>query len=343
MTAVTSSCSRAIVHSDWIVYIAEPSACSASTGRSGQATAAPTATGRPCRSRRRSACSQSWRRRPGGRARRQDAAGVAPRRRRSRPRAATRATAAASAVGGQRAGRALGPRRRRRRCRPSAPTSSASASSAPSASSRAGAELVHLAALGHQVARLAGVGEERDRAPSRRRGPGAAGRRAGAPPARRSTPIRSTAGRPAPRSVRAGKVSASSRAPVPAATRAADRSAASRSARAAEQQRDRLARAEHLRHLLEHLGRRPARPPGRRARRRGSAPSLHDTSAGRISVATWPGGPVAAAIASAASRRQVGGGSADRPSATRCARPSRCRTAAARRTGCGRSRGRRRC
>ena len=47
ITTVTSSCSRAIVHSDWIVYIAEPSPSSASTGRSGQATAAPTATGRP--------------------------------------------------------------------------------------------------------------------------------------------------------------------------------------------------------------------------------------------------------------------------------------------------------
>ena len=44
---VTSSCSRAIVHSDWIVYIAEPSPWSARTGRSGHATAAPTATGRP--------------------------------------------------------------------------------------------------------------------------------------------------------------------------------------------------------------------------------------------------------------------------------------------------------
>ena len=44
ITVVTSSDSRACVHSDWIVYIAEPSASSASTGRSGQATAAPVAT-----------------------------------------------------------------------------------------------------------------------------------------------------------------------------------------------------------------------------------------------------------------------------------------------------------
>ena len=34
----------------------------------------------------------------------------------------------------------------------------------------------------------------------------------------------------------------------------------------------------------------------------GEAPSFHDTSAGKISVATWPGGPTAAATASAASR-----------------------------------------
>ncbi len=33
----------------------------------------------------------------------------------------------------------------------------------------------------------------------------------------------------------------------------------------------------------------------------GTPPSLHDTSAGRISVATWPGGPIAAATACAAS------------------------------------------
>ena len=33
----------------------------------------------------------------------------------------------------------------------------------------------------------------------------------------------------------------------------------------------------------------------------GSAPSDHETSAGRISVATWPGGPIAAAMASTAS------------------------------------------
>ena len=35
----------------------------------------------------------------------------------------------------------------------------------------------------------------------------------------------------------------------------------------------------------------------------GTPPSLHDTSAGRISVATWPGGPIAVAMASAARTR----------------------------------------
>ena len=47
MMAMTLSFSRAIVHSAWMVYIAEPSPISASTGRSGQAMAAPTALGRP--------------------------------------------------------------------------------------------------------------------------------------------------------------------------------------------------------------------------------------------------------------------------------------------------------
>jgi len=46
-TVVTFSFSLAIVHSDWIVYRLLPSASMAITGRSGAATAAPTATGRP--------------------------------------------------------------------------------------------------------------------------------------------------------------------------------------------------------------------------------------------------------------------------------------------------------
>ena len=47
MTVVMSSCSRACVHSADAVYMALPSASSASTGRSGQAIAAPAASGRP--------------------------------------------------------------------------------------------------------------------------------------------------------------------------------------------------------------------------------------------------------------------------------------------------------
>ena len=59
ITVVTSSDSRAWVHSAWIVYIAEPSASSASTGRSGQATAAPVASGRPTPIAPPVSCSQS--------------------------------------------------------------------------------------------------------------------------------------------------------------------------------------------------------------------------------------------------------------------------------------------
>ena len=46
-SVVMLSCSRACVHSDWIVYIAEPSAWILTTGRSGHATAAPVAIGMP--------------------------------------------------------------------------------------------------------------------------------------------------------------------------------------------------------------------------------------------------------------------------------------------------------
>ena len=47
MTFVTFRPSRACVQSACNVYIAPPSPCSASTGRSGQATAAPVASGSP--------------------------------------------------------------------------------------------------------------------------------------------------------------------------------------------------------------------------------------------------------------------------------------------------------
>jgi hypothetical protein len=47
MSVTTGSCSRAIVHSDWMVYCALPSDCSATTLRPGAAIEAPTAAGRP--------------------------------------------------------------------------------------------------------------------------------------------------------------------------------------------------------------------------------------------------------------------------------------------------------
>jgi hypothetical protein len=47
MMLMTLSFSRAMVQSAWMVYIDVPSPISASTGRSGQAMAAPTALGRP--------------------------------------------------------------------------------------------------------------------------------------------------------------------------------------------------------------------------------------------------------------------------------------------------------
>ncbi|MCY1530693.1 hypothetical protein D9M68_658920 [compost metagenome] len=58
-TTVTSSRSRAMVHSDCSVYMAEPSACSDTTRRSGAATAAPTASGRPSPMAPPVSCSQS--------------------------------------------------------------------------------------------------------------------------------------------------------------------------------------------------------------------------------------------------------------------------------------------
>ena len=48
MRTVTSRFSLTIVQRDCTVYMAEPSASSASTFRSGQATAAPSASGNPC-------------------------------------------------------------------------------------------------------------------------------------------------------------------------------------------------------------------------------------------------------------------------------------------------------
>ena len=60
MTVVTSSPSRAWVHSDCSVYMALPSACRLRTWRSGQATAAPVATGMPWPMAPPVRLSQSW-------------------------------------------------------------------------------------------------------------------------------------------------------------------------------------------------------------------------------------------------------------------------------------------
>ena len=112
---------------------------------------------------------------------------------------------------------------------------------------------------------------------------------------------RSTGGTPAPRSIRVGKTSASSFVPVAAAIFPAATSAGSRNARppsrSALDPRPRSTLA--ISSTISAFATGAAGGAGGGA---GCAPSPHDTSAGRISVATWPGGPLAAAIASAASR-----------------------------------------
>ena len=283
--------------------------------------------------------------RAGGRAREPTARRCWPRRRRSRPRAASAPRASATASPFERAGRPVGPvscgrpsgrrvgadhvgevlraRRPRRRRR-----SASTCTSQP---------------VGHEVARLLRVGEERHRrlrvdeheVPQSRRAARSRTRRGsrGARPPGGRRPVR----------VRAGNVSHSSLAPVAPATRPAATSPASRTAlpptRSAAGSPERSALAAASTASSATAARRPTAAGGA-----GSAPSLQLRSAGRTSVATWPGGPSAAATASAASRRDVGGGrGACRSSPTRCGRRCRCRTAAARRTASDRWRGRRRC
>ena len=206
-------------------------------------------------------------------------------------------------------------------------------------------EHVHLAAVGHEVARLVGVGEERHR----RAGvdehevaqPGELrlrhlaevlqlldGRDAGAALGARRRTSRRAAGRP-----------------VPAATRAAATSGRAPQRRAAEQQGHRLARAQRPWRRRRRRRRRPSAGVAARERRRtGAAPSLHDTSAGRISVATWPGRaarPRRRPRPSSGTGRPCAPGG--RSSPTRCAPRCRCRSSTVRRSGRGRWRGRRRC
>ena len=108
-------------------------------------------------------------------------------------------------------------------------------------------------------------------------------------------------GTPAPRSKRVGNTSAYSRAPVAVASRWAATSAGSRNPRPPS----RIAVDTRPRSAFATVSTTSASATGG-AGRSGTAarvpPSPHETSAGRISVATWPGGPTAAAIASAASR-----------------------------------------
>ena len=307
ITTVTSSCSRAIVHSDWIVYIAEPSASSAITGRSGHATAAPTADGQPLPDRAAGERQHVVPRRSGRVRRRASCPMSPPRRRRSRPRAGSRRSAwqtlsAVSApVGGAGRFAAASPG-----IAPFAPSASASASSAPDHVVRRRRELVDLAPVGHEVALLARVGEERHgrlgvdqhqvleparAAPRRARRTTRSARRPAAP--RRAACAwgrsrRAAWRRSRPRSARrrAGRARA-----------ARGRRAGSRSCRRCAAPGDRLHRGGEVAVVAA-----PAAPTAARA----SAPSVHDTSAGRISVATCPGGPLAAAIASTASRAKIG-------------------------------------
>ena len=138
ITVVTSSCSRAWVHSAWIVYIAEPSASRASTGGPGRRRPRRwPAAGRRRSPRRSAAASRAGRSRPwpptcarcwcSTRRRRSPPRAASPRRRRPAWRRSARRS-------GARGGRGVGDRRRRRRPRRPAAASAPAASSRPVAS-----------------------------------------------------------------------------------------------------------------------------------------------------------------------------------------------------------------
>ena len=220
------------------------------------------------------------------------------------PSGSVAATAAASVGAGQRAGRAR-PARRRRSDAASAPTSSASAAQRALGVVTTGRQHVHLAALGDEVARLAGVGEERDRRDRVDEHEVAQPGQLAARPSPRSTRSsrragcrrRARCGRRTSRRT-AGRRCRRRRGRPRAAARGASPTPPSRSATGSPE-RSTLATCSTV--SASTGGRRAA---GRR-RRRGVAPSLHDTSAGRISVATCPGGAVAAATASAVDAAEV--------------------------------------
>ena len=156
---------------------------------------------------------------------------------------------------------------------------------------------------GTRSARLARIGEEAAPAPSRRPARGAAAPRAAASRTRRGRRGASSGGRPAPRSRRVGKVSHRSFAPVAFGDAARGDQRRARAARVPPRRRARrLARAQRLRDALDDVvGVDRARACAAAAASRRRRPASQHTSAGRISVATCPGGPSAAATASAAS------------------------------------------
>ena len=120
--------------------------------------------------------------------------------------------------------------------------------------------------------------------------------------------MRSTAGRPAPRSRRVGKTSANTFTPLCAAMRAAARRPGSRSAcpprskAALPPARPACVIAWAMVWAMAcTVASSAASGLGGGGGGQGTPPSPHDTSAGNISVATWPGRPRAAVMASAAS------------------------------------------
>ena len=327
MTVVTSRPSRAWVHSDCSVYIALPSASRLTTWRSGQATAAPVASGHAHADR------AAGEREPvvpggaGGGAGGEEARRCGPRRPRSRPRAAARrrrrrpSAASRSPVGD------LGPAggREQRRRRPARRAASARAASGADRRRRPGGEHVDLAALGHEVARLVRVGEERHRRPGvdehQVAEPAELHRRR----TRRGRPSRSTAGRPAPRSRRAGNVSAEQ---LGAGGAARSRLAATQAPLAQRPCRRAAARpARRERSDLGHVGDRGRRrrwPAASGPTRRGR-PARRRTTTRRRAGSAWrpgPGGPQAAATASAASPADVLGPGRGPEPAGHVARPT---------------------
>ena len=282
MTVVTSRPSRAWVHSDCSVYIALPSACRLITGRSGHATAAPVATGMPNPIEPPVSVSQSCGGAPA-------VAGDAQ----IPPVCASSATIAPSGsscaergrerLAGERAGRPVGPHER---CTDRGRTRGAErvgerARSRRRRRRRVG-EHVDLAAVGHEIARLARVREERDRRAASRRARGGGGPRAARPRTRRGSRAARPPGCPHRARSRVGNTSPRTLAPVAAAIRLDGLRARPRRprSRSPTQQRRRLAAAERLRDQLDRVARDARRPRRRRADGRGRRRSSHDTSAG---------------------------------------------------------------